>query len=164
MTDARLSSRHKPLPAGPEAPPSSSGATSGDRISQLEKQLSDAFDKLALRDTRIADLVVALEREGNVCQELMQRRETYDEEVAQLTLRAHQAETELEAIRPERDRLIHERDALRAEVAALAGERDALLVEVAAVTSERDALHASHSWKITAPVRWVSLRLRGHRG
>ncbi|MCP1170390.1 hypothetical protein NHG85_17935 [Limimaricola sp. ASW11-118] len=150
MTDARLSSRYKPHPAGPEAPPSSISTTSEDRISQLEKQLSEALDKLALRDTRIADLVAALEREGNVCQELMQRCETYDEEVAQLTLRAHRAETELEVIRPERDGLIHERDALRAEVAA--------------VREERDGLHASHSWKITAPVRWVSLRLRGHRG
>jgi FkbM family methyltransferase len=75
--------------------------------------------------------------------------------------------TERDGLAAERDRLAAERDGLAAERDGLAAERGALVVERDRLTSERNntqahlsALLRSHSWRVTRPLRAISLLLR----
>jgi FkbM family methyltransferase len=75
--------------------------------------------------------------------------------------------TERDGLAAERDRLAAERDGLAAERDGLAAERGALVVECDRLTSERNntrahlsALLRSHSWRVTRPLRAISLLLR----
>ncbi|WP_017929922.1 hypothetical protein [Limimaricola hongkongensis] len=107
------------------------------------------LELLAHRDVRIAELVAALERERLAHQETRQEVAPRIEEIAQLTLRTYENETELQAVRTQLDEATTERDTLRAKCDEL--------------QAERDALRTSTSWKLTAPVRWVRLRFQTHQ-
>ncbi|HEY9111275.1 MAG TPA: FkbM family methyltransferase [Rhodanobacteraceae bacterium] len=81
---------------------------------------------------------------------------------------------ERDGLRAERDGLVVERDGLRAERDGLVAERDGLVAERDGLVAERDrltsernhtqahlsALLGSHSWRITRPLRAISLLLR----
>jgi len=74
---------------------------------------------------------------------------------------------ERDRLAAERDRLAAERDGLVTERDGLAAERGALVVECDRLTSERNntqahlsALLRSHSWRVTRPLRAISLLLR----
>jgi FtsZ-binding cell division protein ZapB len=75
--------------------------------------------------------------------------------------------TERDRLATERDRLAAERDGLVAERDGLAAERGGLVAERDRLTSERNntqahlsALLRSHSWRVTRPLRAISLLLR----
>lgn len=111
---------------------------------------TEILERLAHRDARIADLVAALEQERMAQQDLRQDLAIRIEEITQLTIRTHESETELEAMRSDLD--------------AVSAERDKLRNKLAKAVSKHDALRTSTSWKLTGPIRWISLQLRGHRG
>ncbi len=62
-------------------------------------------------------------------------------------------ETEATALREESARLRSELETTRAEAERLAADRQGL-------SNQLDAVHASSSWRLTRPVRWVSSSLR----
>jgi len=90
---------------------------------------------------------------------------------AELTERLAATHRALEKDRADLERCAVERDRSAAELGALQGRYQAAAEEVEGLKAERDGwmrttqlLQGSASWRITAPVRWLTSRLRGRRG
>ena len=60
-----------------------------------------------------------------------------------------------EALSAERDRLADDLAAHRAKVDLLAALRDGHLRQIAALEARVAAVHASSSWRLTRPLRWL---------
>lgn len=60
-----------------------------------------------------------------------------------------------EALSAERDRLAADLAAQRAKVDLLAALRDGHLRQIAALEARVAAVHASSSWRLTRPLRWL---------
>jgi LmbE family N-acetylglucosaminyl deacetylase len=80
----------------------------------------------------------------------LERRFSAADELGSAELR-----TRAEALRSERDRLDADLAAHRAKVDLLAALRDEHLRQIAALEARVAALHASSSWRLTSPLRWL---------
>lgn len=89
--------------------------------------------------------------------DLMAERDALTAENGTILARLDALVTDREALIVERDTLL---GALVTERDALIVERDALIVERNDLIVERDVLLASHSWRITAPLRGAGAVLR----
>ncbi len=139
-------------------------------LSERDRQIADQTRAVAEREAQIADLTrAAAEREAQIAD---LGRRAADEEGRLMRIKSTFAELEWQ-IDEQRRRVARsdqaawdafaQRDAAIAERDAAAAERHAALSERDLVAAHRDALLSSTSWRVTRPLREISVRLRPAR-
>ncbi len=124
--------------------------------SNLFQQMTTLYVQLSLRDARLVESNKQLaERDTRLTETNTQLAER-DERIAE----SNRQLAERDARISERDARISERDARIADTTAQLAERDARLAErnlqIQELMNWVDAIHGSTSWRITAPLRFIS--------
>jgi FkbM family methyltransferase len=122
-------------------------------------QLRTTIDELS---GAAANAALRAERDGLVTErdKLVAERDRLAAERDGLVSERDRLAAERDGLVTERDRLAAERDGLAAERGGLVAERDRLTSERNNTQAHLSALQRSHSWRVTRPLRAISLLLR----